>query len=152
MTSRRRPTVEMNGYRSPGRGRVMWTSRRLLPVAVMVPVLAAGLFIRSQTGDPAIVRRPITLDTNADRPLPSKPTVTINQPRVEPQSVNTADLTDSVVQVWAIEDGERCGWGSGTAVLDGEHVLTNYHVIGDDENCQPTAVEIWRASSPTQTR
>jgi S1-C subfamily serine protease len=76
-----------------------------------------------------------------------QPGSTLTLPALEPRPVVKERLADSVVQVWALADGEKCGWGSGTAVVDGRYILTNYHVVGADDQCDPTAIEIWKSPS-----
>jgi len=53
-------------------------------------------------------------------------------------------LTRSIVLIFSPD----CGWaGSGTVVLDGDHVLTNAHVTVDDAG-RPCDLEIYAADSP----
>lgn len=54
--------------------------------------------------------------------------------------VSGVNIIQSIVQVVVQEDGDDCAAGSGSVIIDSNYVLTNYHVVEDDENCKIDAI------------
>ncbi len=62
---------------------------------------------------------------------------------VSPSEVDLESLAiSSVVSIDIYSDGELCSGGSGSAVLDGNYVLTNLHVVQDDDEYECFVDEI----------
>ena len=56
-------------------------------------------------------------------------------------------IVQSIVQIVAVEDGKGCFFGSGTVVYDGNHVLTNEHVVDSDSDCQVDELQVFTVAS-----
>jgi V8-like Glu-specific endopeptidase len=105
---------------------------------------------------PAIVLALITLtvvignpnrnSTSGASTNPATPT-SLGTPSVsdgdELNKISTEGIARSVVLVTVTDsNGERCWSGSGVAVIDGDHFLTNHHVVVPEPNDDPSCVNL----------
>lgn len=51
------------------------------------------------------------------------------------ETVSGVNVIKSIVQVVAQDSGDDCAYGSGSIIIDSNYVLTNFHVVEDDEEC-----------------
>jgi S1-C subfamily serine protease len=51
------------------------------------------------------------------------------------ETVSGVNVIKSIVLVVAQDSGDDCAYGSGSVIVDSNYVLTNFHVVEDDENC-----------------
>lgn len=51
------------------------------------------------------------------------------------ETVSGVNVIKSIVQVVAQDSGDDCAYGSGSIIIDASYVLTNFHVVEDDEDC-----------------
>ncbi len=51
------------------------------------------------------------------------------------ETVSGVNVIKSIVQVVAQDSGDDCAYGSGSIIIDSSYVLTNFHVVEDDEEC-----------------
>lgn len=74
-------------------------------------------------------------------------TTSASQPVIEPSGNPTGSVVSSVVQVVVFAGTDKCGWGSGTVVVDATTVVTNQHVVASSPDCNISDIEVWTVAS-----
>jgi len=128
---------KLNSTRSPGRVPVVLVGVSLLVASVVflgLRIVRVSVTSEAATAGPS-AESPVPVPTVPNQSVETTATTTAagSAPSVddEPGAVNWDELARSVVFV---EVGGSCGWvGSGTLILDGSYVLTNWHVSGGGE-------------------
>jgi len=162
--SRKRPTIHMGTSENPSDKVASQTDsykRRakvkvLSPFIAIIVLLVVSLSIRSLSNSkseiavsPSIPKDNETSvpSTKASPPDSKSPSNTFVLPAEKPSPIKNDNYLNSVVQVRVYSSSGECGQGSGTAVIDGLHVLTNVHVIESRSECRVRKIEIWRSKS-----
>jgi S1-C subfamily serine protease len=98
---------------------------------IVIVVVMVGLFLGLRNGRSEV-------EVADEIPRPSN----TSGSSIDVKAVSGMDVARSIVQVVAVEDGEACGVGSGSVVIDSRHVLTSLHVVEDDQNCAVTDIYV----------
>lgn len=147
MRRRGRPTISVGGVNDLSSESTVWILRRLWPMGLLVVALLGALLLRTLDSTP-LEQDSRETPAQTSRPVNNEQATEIGStPVVTPRPVGGEDFGDSVVQVWVLDGQEKCGWGSGTVVVDSLHVLTNLHVIEGSTSCRSRSIEIWRSES-----
>lgn len=138
-----RPTIGMDGKITPPKslippntGIVHSKKRRL---AASNPNIAALLIVASILVFAGLLivggGNPSPRSTDESAPLSTvAQTDTIElAPGIE--TVSGVNVIKSIVLVVAQDSGDDCAYGSGSIIIDSNYVLTNFHVVEDDEDC-----------------
>lgn len=138
-----RPTVGMDGKITPPKSPVSPNTGIVYPkkrrFAVSNPNVAALLIVASILVFAGLVilgdKNPSSSSTEDGAPnstIAESDTVEL-APGIE--IVSGVNVIKSIVQVVAQDSGEDCAYGSGSIIIDSSYVLTNFHVVEDDEDC-----------------
>lgn len=109
-------------------------SPRLMAVLIVIAVLLLGVVLGVRTENSEL--RP----TPDQEVMPNITVVDSEGNASETHTVSGVDVAGSIVQVIVVDDGEVCGSGSGSVVIDSHHVLTSYHVVSSSEFCQVSEI------------
>jgi len=138
-----RPTIGMDGKITPpksptppNRGIVHSKKRRL---AASNPNFAAFLIVASILvfAGLLIVGGGNSSSSGTDGSSPLSTVVQTDTVELAPgvETVSGVNVIKSIVLVVAQDSGDDCAYGSGSVIVDSNYVLTNFHVVEDDENC-----------------
>ena len=138
-----RPTVGMDGKITPPKSPISINTGSVHPkkrkLAVSNPNLTALLIVASILvfagllilggGNPS----PSSTDESAPLSTVAQTDTVELAPGIE--TVSGVNVIKSIVQVVAQDSGDDCAYGSGSIIIDSNYVLTNFHVVEDDEDC-----------------
>lgn len=132
-------------------------------LGVLVLVAISGAFVSSGDQDadpekrldstPEVTALPQPSSSTEPPTPPTAPptappeTTSTPQPVIEPSGNPTAAVVSSVVQVVVFAGSDKCGWGSGTVVVDSATVVTNQHVVASSPDCNISDIEVWTVTS-----
>lgn len=138
-----RPTVGMDGKitppkspTSPNTGIVYPKKRRFtvrnpnvaaLLIVASILVFAGLIILEGENPSPSSREDGAPISTVADSDAVEL------APGIE--TVSGVNVIKSIVQVVAQDSGDDCAYGSGSIIIDSSYVLTNFHVVEDDEEC-----------------
>lgn len=162
--SRKRPTIHLGNPENLSARAPLQTNfykRRakikvFSPIIAIIMLLGAALLVNSMSSpnrevltfpSSTPVARTSLPASNSNKPPIKRPSNTSAASTEKPSPIKNDNFLNSVVQVRVYSSLEECGRGSGTAVIDGLHVLTNVHVIESTTECDVTNIEIWRSRS-----
>jgi len=127
--AKKRGAIFRNGLRSFQR-RVRSNPTVWVPIILIVVLLVGGIGlggISSSESSPSSTAGKSTASTD----VVLKADGTINDL-----------IVHSIVSIIVYENGEPCAGGSGSVVGDGNHILTNHHVVSSDEDCSVDEIRV----------
>jgi len=138
-----RPTVGMDGKITPPKSPLSTNTgnsfSKKKKLAVRNPNFAALLIVASILVFAGLLilgggnSSPSSTDESA--PLSTVPQTDTVELAPGIETVSGVNVIKSIVQVVAQDSGDDCAYGSGSIIIDASYVLTNFHVVEDDEDC-----------------
>jgi S1-C subfamily serine protease len=99
-----------------------------LAIVALILALAGLLIVSGSNQTTSNTQEKVTVSTNQ------------NNGTIELASgieiVSGVNIIKSIVQVVVQDNGEDCAFGSGSVIIGSSYVLTNFHVVENDESCK----------------
>lgn len=145
-----RPTVGMDGKITPPKSPISFNTgivyQKKRRFAVSNPNVAALLIVASiLVFAGLIILGDINQSSSSTEESATVTTVAeTGAIELEPgiEIVSGVNIIKSIVQVVVQDGGEDCAFGSGSVFIDSNYVLTNFHVVEDDDRCKIDAILI----------